>query len=108
MSFILTLEIEIPVAPNPNHPFNVTRVDAVRAALGGDADGLSDKEADELFCRRAFQDAYTKQDQRVGGAADSAADRASIDVARSTIADREADILTDRLARRAQAETDWA
>ena len=106
MTFNFNLAISVPGTSSGT--VAKTLENALRSALGGEADGLTRKEAGELFCRNAFRAAYVREVQRVDMAEATSDDRAAIDADRANITTKEASIKATEQALRAQADTDWA
>ena len=106
MAFNFTLLISIP--GTSNGPIATTLENAVKSALGEDADGLTKKQAGELACRRFLKGLYDKEFQRVNVAAATESDRTTMDDNRASIDSLTAAIKATERILRDQADTDWA
>lgn len=106
MAFNFTLAVSIP--GTVSGPIATTLISAVRNALGEDAEGLTPKQAGELFCRRALRVEYDKERKRTTTADATASARAEIDGWRVNITTNEASVKITEAAAQAQSESDWA
>ena len=105
MTFNFNLAISVPGTSTGT--VAKTLENALRSALGEEANGLTRKEVGELFCHNAFRAAYFREVQRVDVAAATSDDRATIDANRANITTKEASIKATEQALRAQADNDW-
>ena len=106
MAFNFTLAISLP--GTANGPLATLAKAGIRSQLGEDADGLTDKQAGELFTRRLIVSAALKEYKRVNIGAATASARAELDAHRADAVINEADIKAIEANLLAQFNSDWA